>query len=209
MALRVYILGDAETYRHYASAVERAGGIPCFGGRPEECGCLLLPGGGDVDPWRYGQENTACRDLEPGRDALEMELLDRFTTQGKPVLGICRGMQAVNVFFGGDLVQDWPGHSAVEGVDRIHTVQTAPSPLRELYGERCVVNSRHHQTVGRLGSGLEALQWAEDGVVEAFRHRTLPVWGLQWHPESLAEDRPAGTVDGLALYRAFLTQWEL
>ena len=79
MALRVYILGDAATYQNYALAVERAGGIPCFGSRPADCDCLLLPGGGDMESWRYGQKNTACRDLEPERDALELELLADFT----------------------------------------------------------------------------------------------------------------------------------
>ena len=75
MALRVYILGDAAAYQNYTLAVERAGGIPCFGSRPADCDCLLLPGGGDMESWRYGQKNTACRDLEPERDALELELL--------------------------------------------------------------------------------------------------------------------------------------
>jgi len=168
-----------------------------------------LPGGGDMESWRYGQKNTACRDLEPERDALELELLADFTALGKPVLGICRGMQTINVFFGGDLVQDWPGHSAIEGVDRLHSVQNAPSFLRELYGERCMVNSCHHQIIGRLGTGLEVLQRAEDGVVEAFRHKTLPVWGIQWHPERLTADCQTGTVDGLAVYRAFLSQTAL
>ena len=206
MALRVYILGEAVTYQNYALAVERAGGVPCFGSRPADCDCLLLPGGGDMESWRYGQKNTACRDLEPERDTLELELLAHFTALGKPVLGICRGMQTINVFFGGDLVQDWPGHSAIEGVDRLHSVQNAPSFLRELYGERCMVNSCHHQIIGRLGTGLEVLQRAEDGVVEAFRHKTLPVWGIQWHPERLTADCQTGTVDGLAVYRAFLSQ---
>ena len=64
MALRVYILGDAVTYQNYALAVERAGGISCFESRPADCDCLLLPGGGDMESWRYGQKNTACRDLE-------------------------------------------------------------------------------------------------------------------------------------------------
>ena len=86
MALRVYILGDAAAYQNYTLAVERAGGIPCFGSRPADCDCLLLPGGGDMESWRYGQKNTACRDLEPERDALELDLLADFTALGKPVL---------------------------------------------------------------------------------------------------------------------------
>ena len=204
MSLRVYIYRDEPAYANYKTAVERAGGIPCFGAAPESCDALLLPGGGDMEPWRYGQENIASRNLEPERDAIELELLENFTSRRRPVLGICRGMQAINVFFGGDLVQDWPGHSAVDGADRLHTVTTAHSFLGELYGEECLVNSCHHQIIGRLGEGLEALQWASDGVVEAFQHKKLPVWGLQWHPERLLDSDSAA--DGLLVYRAFLDQ---
>lgn len=200
MPVRVCIPGDAGMLRNYRAAVERVGGIPCFDAPPEMCDCLLLPGGGDLEPWRYGQADTDCRSPEPARDALEQKLLERFITQGKPILGVCRGMQAINVFFGGDLVQDYPGHSAVNGVDRLHAVRTASSPLRTLYGVRCVVNSSHHQIIGRPGDGLEPLQWAEDGVIEALHHRTLPIFGVQWHPERLI-----GRVDGLLLYRAFLS----
>ena len=63
--MRVCIPGDAGTYRNYGAAIRRAGGVPCFHGAPETCGCLLLPGGGDLEPWRYGQENTASRGLDP------------------------------------------------------------------------------------------------------------------------------------------------
>ena len=206
MALRVYILGDAATYQNYALAVERAGGISCFESRPADCDCLLLPGGGDMESWRYGQKNTACRDLEPERDALELDLLADFTALGKPVLGICRGMQTINVFFGGDLVQDWPGHSAIEGVDRLHSVQNAPSFLRDLFGSSTGLMLNFHPRGFNFCPALEALQRAEDGIVEAFRHKTLPVWGIQWHPERLTADCQTGTVDGLAVYRAFLSQ---
>ena len=203
MAVQVSIPGEAGQFPNYEAAVRKAGGVPCFGGAPEVCGCLLLPGGGDLEPWRYGQMNTASRGLEPERDALEMRLLAHFTAVGKPVLGICRGIQTINVFFGGDLVQDWPGHSGVDGRDRFHIVETAPSFLREFCGERCLVNSSHHQVVGRLGEGLEALQWAEDGAVEAMRHRRLPVWGVQWHPERLPQEMDA-VADGAALLHAFV-----
>ena len=206
MRSQICIWGREEQYRNYAEAIAAAGGLACFGEDPKRCDALLLPGGGDLEPWRYGQKNTASRNLDKDRDQTELDLLDEFTAAGKPVLGICRGLQTINVFFGGDLVQDWPGHSAIEGVDRLHSVQNAPSFLRELYGERCMVNSCHHQIIGRLGTGLEVLQRAEDGVVEAFRHKTLPVWGIQWHPERLTADCQTGTVDGLAVYRAFLSQ---
>lgn len=194
----LYLWGDPERYGNYRRAVERAGGRVRFGGNPEGCGGLVLPGGGDLEPRRYGQENTASRGLEPERDAAEMTLLERFASRRLPVLGICRGMQTINVYFGGTLWQDIPGHTAQNGVDRIHAVRTAASPLRGICGERCEVNSAHHQAVDRMGSGLEPAQWAADGVVEALCHRTLPVWAVQWHPERLE-----GNMGG-ELIKAFL-----
>lgn len=189
MKRTVYIWGEAERFTNYRRAVEAAGGRAVFGretgDRALAWDALLLPGGGDLEPWRYGRENTASRGLEPERDRAELELLAEFTAGGRPVLGICRGLQTVNVFFGGTLVQDIPGHGAVDGADRLHRVRTAPSPLRPLCGGSALVNSAHHQAADRLGSGLRAVQWAEDGVVEALCHHSLPVWAVQWHPERL------------------------
>ena len=195
MRRTVYIWGEAERFANYSRAVEAAGGRAVFGsgsaGQAALWDALLLPGGGDLEPWRYGQENTASRSLEPERDRAELALLEDFTAAGKPVLGVCRGLQTVNVFFGGTLAQDIPGHGALEGRDRLHAVRTAPSALLPLRGEEALVNSAHHQAADRLGSGLRAVQWAADGVVEALCHRRLPVWGVQWHPERL-EASPAG-----------------
>ena len=75
--MRVYIWGESERYRNYRRAVEAAGGVVQFYGDPEKCGALLLPGGGDLEPWRYGQANTASRGLEPARDTAELETLRR------------------------------------------------------------------------------------------------------------------------------------
>ena len=195
----VYIWGEATRYENYRRAVEAAGGTVRFGGTPEGCDALLLPGGGDMEPWRYGQSNTASRGLEPERDTAELMLLERFTAAGKPVLGVCRGIQVINVFFGGTLCQDLPGHSAVDGHDSFHTVRTARSPLLAVCGPLCRVNSAHHQAADAPGRGLRAVQWAEDGAVEAVCHDCLPVWGVQWHPERLP-----GELGG-RLLRAFLT----
>ena len=204
MAVRICLPGAAEQFPNYQRAVEAAGGQLCSDS-PETCCALLLPGGGDLEPWRYGQANTASRSIDPRRDEEELRLLALFTAAGKPVLGICRGLQVINVFFGGTLVQDLPGHNAVDGADRLHPVRTAPSLLRTLYDSCPVVNSAHHQAADRLGCGLEAVQWTADGVVEALCHRTAPVWAVQWHPERLRGPlaRP-GAVDGDRLFRAFL-----
>lgn len=202
MSCTIFILGQEDRWGSYKRAVEAAGGRAVFSSVPDEalaCGGLLLTGGGDLEPWRYGQANTASRGLEPERDAAELALLERFTAAGKPVLGICRGLQTINVFFGGTLIQDLPGHSAVEGRDRLHTVRTVPGALFELFGGETVVNSAHHQAAGELGRGLRAVQWAPDGVVEAVEHRGLPVLGVQWHPERMDSGGP-----GSRLFSAFL-----
>lgn len=194
----VYIRGEASQYDNYRRAVEAAGGRVRFGGTPVGCGALLLPGGGDVEPWRYGRGNTASRGLEPERDTAELMLLERFIAAGKPVLGICRGIQIINVFFGGTLCQDLPCHAATDGKDRFHTVCTVRSPLLPVCGPVCRVNSAHHQAVDALGRGLRAIQWAEDGTVEALCHDCLPIWGVQWHPERLPGEL------GERLFQAFL-----
>ena len=124
----VFIWGVPEQYGNYRRAVAAAGGRTRISRDLSEtggCDALLLPGGGDLEPRRYGQAATARRALEPERDEAELLLLERFTAAGRPVLGICRGMQVLNVFFGGTLLQDLPGHSQAAGRDRLHRVRTA------------------------------------------------------------------------------------
>lgn len=184
--MRVYLAGNPDMYRNYQRAVERANGAIQFGGDPRMCDALLLPGGGDLEPWRYGQEKRGSHNPDPERDEQELSLLEQFAQSGKPVLGICRGLQVINVFFGGTLIQDLPGHGMVNGADRYHIVHTADPRMRQLCGgERILVNSAHHQAVDLLGKGLRVIQRAEDGIVEAVCHEGLPILALQWHPERL------------------------
>lgn len=208
MKPQIFLWGDPTRYRNYLAAVTAAGGTVCCsleGTEAEGCAGLLLPGGGDLEPWRYGQLNIASKNLEPERDRAEWSLLRQFVTSGRPVLGVCRGMQTINVFFGGTLVQDLLGHSDVMGVDRLHRVFTARSSLRDFWGKRPVVNSAHHQAVGCLGEELLALQWAPDGTVEAICHKQLPILAVQWHPERLRGAlSKAGAADGQVLFDAFV-----
>jgi putative glutamine amidotransferase len=158
---------------------------------------LMLQGGADVSPGMYGQEPMRPEwSGDPVRDAYEVALIEAFIDAGKPVLGVCRGHQLINVAFGGSLYQDiahqHPG--AIAHVDRdaydqhLHRVQLVPgSRLAALYPgqDEVVVNSIHHQAIDRLGNGLmvEALS-AHDGVVEAVRGTGASyVVGVQWHPE--------------------------
>lgn len=208
MKLKIYLYGEAAHYANYSHAILAAGGQLCCSLNPslaEECDALLLPGGGDLAPWRYGQACRGSNPPDPKRDEMELALLDRFVALKKPVLGICRGLQVVNVYFGGTLIQDLPGHSAVGGRDRLHTVRTASGPLRVLFGAHAVFNSAHHQAVDHIGGGLQAVQWTGDGTVEALFHKSLPVYTVQWHPERLTGSLSlAGTVNGDKLFQWFL-----
>jgi putative glutamine amidotransferase len=151
---------------------------------------LVLQGGGDMHPDYYGQElHPETNTLDRRRD--EFELLRLARERVMPVLGICRGMQLVNVSCGGTLVQHLPDvtdvdHEAMHAWDATaHAIEIAEgSRLRELMGEaRIEVNSVHHQGIDRLGEGLRAVARADDGVIEAIEHETEPILAVQWHPE--------------------------
>lgn len=171
---------------------------------------LLLAGGADVDPALFGQENRGSRGIDRARDEAELALLDAFCGVKKPVLAICRGHQVVNLWLGGDLIQDLgrslvPFHRREEG-DQVHLIRAERGTLlHRLYGPVFPVNSSHHQGLGRLGRGLRATAWSEDGVVEAAEHDTLPLICVQFHPERMTGGLARlDTVDGGALFRVFL-----
>ena len=191
---------------NYIKAVRRAGGEPVPGYAPApEAGCLglLLCGGGDVDPARFGQEDRGSHPPDLVRDGAEWELLRAYLAAGKPVLGVCRGLQVLNVYLGGTLHQDLgrAGNALHQGEEDVfHPLRTAPgSRLAAWFGENPTVNSAHHQGADRLGEGLRPTAWAPDGTVEGLEHTSLPVVGVQFHPERL----PAGPeqAGGEALFR--------
>ena len=189
--------------KNYENALALTGVRPA--GSPEEADVLLLVGGGDLHPRRYGRCLDGASDIDEARDARELALTEDFLRRGLPVFGICRGLQLINVFFGGTLHQHIGGHSRCEGCDRLHPVCAETGLLCALYGPRFIVNSAHHQSVDRLGRGLRGLARADDGVVEALAHESLPVFAVQWHPERLcgAFFRP-DAADGASLFAALL-----
>ncbi len=178
-----------------------------------ECDALLLPGGDDIDPALFGAQ---------------IALTQHYAEEKKPILGICRGAQVINVAFGGDLIQDLPEpqnshhtwYHDENGKTMGHHHLTAIRPgtfLEELYGSRIVTNSYHHQAIGRLAAGFSVLQESDDGVIEFAAHDSLPICAVQWHPEkeafetakkgeldSVGNANKVGIADGGVLFTWFL-----
>lgn len=206
----LYRYGEEALLKNYAAALKAAGLCPVVSdeiGESDCCAGLLLCGGGDSDPDLYGQNDLFCRNVDLGRDLKELRLARRFAASRRPILGICRGHQLLNFAFGGDLCQHLPHaerHTDLGDRDRLHDTYIEPgSFLAELYGVAARVTSAHHQAVGRLAPHFLAIQWAADGVVEAMVHETLPIIGLQWHPERQNFLRSAGAAEGGAVFRYF------
>lgn len=169
---------------------------------------LILPGGGDIDPKLFGQLNHGSRVIDPILDRLQLAVLKAFVLDRKPVLGICKGMQLINIYFGGDIHQNLPSYKMhqYDGQDQIHKTSALPgSFLHRLYGQDFTVNSAHHQGVDSPGRGITYVQYCLDGVVEGLTHDYLPIWGVQWHPERMCfAHKKSNAADGALLFKAFL-----
>lgn len=203
------MLGENEVHyahTHYVNAVIKAGGIPvllpigciedidymnCFDG-------LLVTGGIDVHPMYYHEQ---CHHLlgkyDALRDRYEIELIKRFTDYKKPILGICRGLQIINVAFGGTLYQDnsLKGQPIIQHVQKerrdcpshfIHIEQK--SFLFPIFGEGTYVNSFHHQSIQQTAKDFQVIARSDDDIIEAIEHIHLPIYALQFHPEKMDND---------------------
>ncbi len=166
---------------------------------------VVLGGGVDVDPARYGQtvRPGAGVEVDPERDATDLAVFEKAWSEETPILGICRGLQVVNVALGGTLVQDLPSQRPAslehqrgpkDRTRRDHAVRIAGGTrlADAARSEEIGVNSRHHQSIDRLAAGLAASATAPDGTVEGIE-TPGDRWcvAVQWHPENLADDPPS------------------
>lgn len=184
-------------YADYAQAVIAAGGMPVFlpidldpADAIEKLDGLLLSGGNDIAPERYGATIEAnTQPPEPTRDTYEFALLDTAASRSLPTLGICRGLQLVNVHAGGTLRQHVPEHAFTDqpgSVEQHVVALEADSVLANLYGSSHPVNSLHHQSVDQVGANLRVTASTDDGGVEGVEHTDLPIVAVQWHPEMMS-----------------------
>lgn len=196
---------------NYPNAVMRTGHIPVLLPQTddmsliremlEKVDVLLLSGGGaDVDPVRYGAEKSPyVTEISQERDAFEFRLLEVAAEMRKPVFGICRGIQVINVFFGGTLYQDLPTEYSDQSIchqrpdkewEPVHDIKIlAGSKLSAFLGgmTETQVNSTHHQACKEVAPGFIVSATAPDGVVEAVESETLPIVAVQFHPERLLD----------------------
>lgn len=216
-------------YSRNSFAIEKAGGLPVLIPSGLETATLrqiyerldgvLVPGGGDINPEQYREEkHPLTAGIDDYRDAAESQVIRWAVDDDRPVMGICRGNQMINVALGGTLIQDVASetstpirhdHKAHETplAHHAHPITLNPqSLLANILGtSETEVNSLHHQAVDQIAPGMKAVAWGPDGIVEALE---MPgkrfVLSVQWHPENLIDDDPAM----LELFRAFVAACE-
>ncbi len=201
---------------HYTEAILLAGGVPLVVPMKQTKEALqriveigdgfLFSGGADNDPESYGEKKlNSSVEIQPVRDELEQAAFDIIYPTGKPILGICRGVQALNVFCGGTLYQDLPAQytstvyhrQTQDSNDPTHRVDIKKDSA--LYGilgaDSIMTNSHHHQAVKDLGRGLRVAALCEDGVIEAVEAPDHPFFiGVQWHPEYGYDKFPSANI---------------
>lgn len=153
------------------------------------CNALLIPGGYDVQSYYFKQERDGhILGYDAAMDHFEFACIQAFIKKQLPILGICRGMQSLNVYFKGTLLQhiDTKQHA----LHHHHVVHvSARSFLKQLYPDSFTVNSYHHQVIGRLAKGFISSALSDESYVEAIEHKSMPILGVQWHPELLENDQ--------------------
>ena len=233
VAVTASIRPDGDTNRvrltaAYVTALENAGLVPLIvppladvdaaAAVLDSVAGLVLTGGEDVDPARYGEKrHEKVRSVNAARDATESALIEEARARGKPVLAICRGIQMLNVALGGTLVQDIPSQCNTsiahdeEGArdSRSHEIDIESGSLiaKAVGAEHVAVNSFHHQSVKRVADGLRVTARSPDGIIEGLESTDEDWWvmAVQWHPEEMT-DSPEPWDRGL--FKAFARQLE-
>lgn len=200
---KIAIIGSPALHQNYKTALEN---VSCQAvifpdasyvkKHPETFDGLLLPGGGDVPAslsdysspvGTFPVSGTGNNTPDPALDLEQLDALDLFYKMKKPIFGICKGMQLINLYFGGTIreVSNESLHRHPEK-DAFHPTDNLPgSFLYALFGPHMLINSNHHQCADTLGKNLQIIQQAQDKEVEAIVHLSLPIIGTQWHPERM------------------------
>ncbi len=209
------------TPREYSQVIEQVGGIPIIMPMTDEplaeeyiqlVDGLLLTGGQDISPHLYRQEpRQVIGEISPKRDQTEIALIKAALKYNKPILAVCRGMQLLNVYFGGTLYQDL---TEIPDISIQHVQKTKPqipthtinivedTQLYQIMGAKSQINSYHHQAINELGNGLTISALSPDHVIEAFESKKHNIVAVQWHPELTANTQ----VESLNIFKNLVTR---
>ena len=219
--MRAAIIEDMNGYGivNYIQAISQEGLDVVLTMDPEEvrkCDAVLIPGGLDVDPSLYHEGMNGTQKADPERDKADFAALKVAVEKRMPVFGICRGIQSINVYFGGSLIQDVPtqvqhplmhhGPEEPVEIEAVHPIRVErDSFLYRAYGQDTLtVNSYHHQAVKTMADDFRLAASTSDGVIEAMEHKELPIIAVQFHPEKAAfANRHEGCVSGDELFHYF------
>ncbi len=195
----------------YANAITKAGGETvleyAYEGDELYDG-LLLSGGGDVASFYFGEENDGSNEPDLLRDKTELALCEKYVKAGKPILGICRGCQLINVYFGGTIIQDIhtaASHKSGNPAKDHRVVNVEGSIAYELFGKEMNTNTSHHQALKVPGVGIKITQYSKkDGIIEGFEHESLPIFATQYHPELMLDGRTPDATEAIAIFERFV-----
>jgi len=206
---------------NYCQSIIKAGGVPILSalGDPEAyariCDGVIFTGGADLNPIRYG-EKPYREDMswDDSMDEMELRIFDEFIKLGKPIFGVCRGIQTINIAMGGTLIQDIPtmverkahAQSLLPPKSAHYVTALKDSFLNKIFGDEFIVNSHHHQAVKDCGKGLRAAAVTDEGVIEAIEHESLPISAVQWHPERMIGEENFDMTNMLPLFKYFVDQ---
>lgn len=212
--------GLCYTPANYCNAILKAGGIPIIAALADAeeyaklaDGIVFTGSACDITPALYGQENRKSASCDSALDDMEIKLFHAFSQRNKPILGICRGIQLINVALGGTLIQDIPEeisnltvHGPVYKKETTFHPVTAKndSLFASLFGTEFTTNSYHHQSIKDCGNGLIPTVFTEEGIIEAVEHESKPIIGTQWHPERMIGQEPVEPKDMMPLFRYFI-----
>lgn len=204
---------------NFVNAILKAGGVPILSAHGDAdtyariADGVLFSGGQDINPIRYGEKpyKEGCKYLDE-RDEMEIAICKSFYELKKPMLGICRGIQTINVALGGTILQDIPtmvetsAHKESLFPDKnAHYVKSVEgSKMRELFGEEFIVNTHHHQSIKECAPGLRVTAVTDEGIIEAVEHESLPIIGAQWHPERMIGEENFEMENMMPLFEYFV-----
>jgi putative glutamine amidotransferase len=200
--MKIFIFNSNDLATNYLKAIKNCNANFIISNKVEDClSCthLLLCGGGDINPFFYNESPVSSNDIDDNRDLSELYLINYFYKRNLPILGICRGMQILNIAFGGNLRQaivDKELHYSSNG-DCFHFVNNCHGFTKLLYGKSLKVNSKHKQCVNKIANSFLPCSFSDDGICEAIEHQNGKILGVQFHPERLKET-------GLRIYDYFI-----